>query len=115
MTLSEIDIASEGGRGFGVDVPEDPRPAGKRKSLSRSGLIWRRLTSTPRFWVGAISITIWCCSPRWDRCSARTRSKTRTSSPSTWPSATHWFGTDTLGHDILAQTMVGCRSRWSSA
>jgi peptide/nickel transport system permease protein len=108
MTLSEIDILNEGGTGFGVDVPEDPRPKGKRKSLSRSGLIWRRLSSTPRFWVGAASIGILVLfatvGPLFSPYKIEDQD---VFAFNMGPSLTHWFGTDTLGHDILVQTMVG--------
>lgn len=108
MTLSDIDIQSEGGSGFGVDVPDDPRPAGARKSLSRSGLIWRRLKSTPRFWVGAVSIAILVLfATLGPLFSPYTIEDQDVFAFNMGPSLTHWFGTDTLGHDILVQTMVG--------
>jgi peptide/nickel transport system permease protein len=109
MTLSEIDIKSEGESGFGVAVPADPRPAGARRtSVSRSGLIWRRLRSTPRFWIGAGSLIFLVLfatlGPLFSPFTIEDQDVFYFNSP---PSAAHWFGTDTLGHDILVQTMVG--------
>ena len=109
MTLSDIDILGEKEAGFGVDVPEDPRPVDKpRKSVSRSGLIWRRLRATPRFWIGAISLGILLVfatiGPLLSPYTIESQDVLYFNSA---PSIVHWFGTDTLGHDILAQTMVG--------
>lgn len=109
MTLSEIDIRGEGETGFGVDVPADPRPAGKRrKSVSRGGLIWRRLSATPRFWIGAGSLAFLVLfatvGPLFSPYTIEMQDVLAFNAA---PSLTHWFGTDTLGHDILVQTMVG--------
>jgi peptide/nickel transport system permease protein len=109
MTLSEIDILGEEEKGFGVDVPEDPRPVDKRrKSISRSGLIWRRLSSTPRFWIGATALTALvlfaAVGPLLSPYDITSQDVLYFNSA---PSSVHWFGTDTLGHDILVQTMVG--------
>lgn len=108
MTLSEIDIKSEGQRGFGVDVPEDPHPGTARRSLSRNALIWRRLRSTPRFWIGAGSLVFLILfatvGPLLSPYTIEDQDVMYFNSP---PSIVHWFGTDTLGHDILVQTMVG--------
>ena len=47
MTLSEIDIKSEGQRGFGVDVPGDPNPGTARRS---SRFILASRVSSSRSW-----------------------------------------------------------------
>ena len=109
MTLSDIDILGEGSAGFGVDVPEDPRPAGKRKkSISRSGLIWQRLKATPRFWLGAsILAVLLLFATVGPLLSPYKITDQDVFAFNAGPSAAHWFGADELGHDILVQTMVG--------
>ena len=108
MTLSEIDILSEKENGFGLEVPEDPRPVGKRRSASRAGLIWRRLKATPRFWVGAVAlVTLVLFATVGPLLSPFTIESQDVNYFNSAPSIVHWFGTDTLGHDILEQTMVG--------
>src|SRR4051794_34313601 len=108
MTLSEIDILSEKENGFGVDVPEDPRPVGRRRSASRGGLIWRRLSATPRFWIGAIALTVLVLfATVGPLVSPYSITDQDVFAFNAGPSLSHWFGTDTLGHDILVQTMVG--------
>jgi peptide/nickel transport system permease protein len=109
MTLSGIDALTEKEAGFGVEVPEDPRPASSRKrSISRSGLIWRRLRATPRFWIGAIWIAFLVLfatvGPLLTGYAFDDQDALYFNYP---PTSVHLFGTDTLGHDILTQTMVG--------
>jgi peptide/nickel transport system permease protein len=108
MTLSQVDTLSENESGFGVDVPEDPRPVGRRRSASRGGLIWRRLKATPRFWIGAVALVALVLfatvGPLLSPYSITDQDVLYFNSA---PSIVHWFGTDTLGHDILVQTMVG--------
>jgi peptide/nickel transport system permease protein len=108
MTLSEIDTLSEGDKGFGLEVPEDPRPVGQRRSASRAGLIWRRLTATPRFWVGAVALVVLVLfATVGPLLSPYSITDQDVAAFNAGPSLAHWFGTDTLGHDILVQTMVG--------
>jgi len=109
MTLSGIDALTEKESGFGLEIPEDPRPADRRKrSVSRGGLIWRRLKSTPRFWIGAIWIAFLVVfatiGPLLTGYAFDDQDPLYFNYP---PTSVHWFGTDTLGHDILTQTMVG--------
>ncbi|MEO5920140.1 MAG: ABC transporter permease, partial [Pseudolysinimonas sp.] len=109
MSLSDIDILSEAESGFGTDVPEDPRPVGKRRgSISRSGLIWQRLKATPRFWVGGgVLVLLVLFATVGPFLSPYEITDQDVSAFNAGPSIAHWFGTDTLGHDILVQTMVG--------
>ncbi|CAN5182224.1 ABC transporter permease [soil metagenome] len=108
MTLSEIDILGENEKGFGVDVPEDPRPVGRRRSASRAGLIWQLLKATPRFWVGAVVLVVLVVFAfAGPFLSPYTITDQDVLAFNRGPSLAHWFGTDTLGHDILVQTMVG--------
>jgi peptide/nickel transport system permease protein len=108
MTLSQVDTLSENESGFGLEVPEDPRPVGKRRSASRAGLIWRRLSATPRFWVGAIAlVALVLFATVGPLLSPYTIEDQDVLAFNSGPSLSHWFGTDTLGHDILVQTMVG--------
>lgn len=96
-----------------TDTPISTEPdtvvvARRSKPTSRMMLIWRRLRSTPRFWVGGILLaffvlfallgnTINIYSPTDQDVFALNES----------PSAQHWFGTNTIGQDIYAQTVVG--------
>ncbi|MEO8262238.1 MAG: ABC transporter permease [Pseudolysinimonas sp.] len=108
MSLSDIDKLTEGASGFGVDVPEDPRPVGRRKSISRSGLVWQRLKATPRFWAGAgVLAALFLFATVGPLLSPYSITDQDVMAFNAAPTAAHWFGTDTLGHDILVQTMVG--------
>lgn len=86
-------------------------PPGKApKRASRNKLIWLRLKATPRFWIGAITvgiIIVWAIAGPWfypykfDDQDAFNMGM--------GPSNLHWFGTDSIGQDIYAQTLVGLR------
>jgi peptide/nickel transport system permease protein len=108
MTLSQIDILSENEPGFGVDVPPDPRPSRSRRSISRNGMIWRRLKATPRFWIGGgvlVTLILFATiGPLLSPYSFTDQDPLYFNYP---PTSVHWFGTDTLGHDLLTQSMVG--------
>lgn len=76
--------------------------------LSRSRMVWQRLSRNPRFWIGAsviVAIVLWAIfGPMlypWD---AVKRDPLAMSSP---PSFDHWFGTNAIGQDIYAQTLSG--------
>lgn len=76
--------------------------------LSRSRMVWRRLSRNPRFWIGAsviVAIVLWAIfGPMlypWD---AVKRDPLSMSKP---PSLDHWFGTNAIGQDIYAQTLSG--------
>lgn len=86
-------------------------PPGKApKRASRNKLIWLRLKATPRFWIGAITvgiIIVWAVAGPWFY-----PYKFDDQDPFNMgmgPSNLHWFGTDSIGQDIYAQTLVGLR------
>lgn len=96
-----------------TDIPISTEPdtevvSKRSKPTSRTMLIWRRLRATPRFWVGGILLaffvlfallgnTINIYSPTDQDIFALNEP----------PSAQHWFGTNTIGQDIYAQSVVG--------
>ncbi len=90
-----------------------PGPAGtdvirSAKPLSRGRLIWRRLTQTSRFWVGAIAIAVillWAVlGPLLYPYNATGRDPLNMG---LGPTQLHWFGTNNIGQDLYAQTLVG--------
>jgi len=78
------------------------------KARSRGRLIWHRLTHTPRFWVGAIAIVLialWAIlGPVFYPFSATGRDPLNMG---IGPTQLHWFGTNGIGQDLYAQTLVG--------
>ncbi|MBG6057305.1 peptide/nickel transport system permease protein [Cryobacterium sp. MP_M5] len=94
-------------------VTPAPGPAGpdvirSAKPLSRGRLIWRRLTQTSRFWVGAIAIAVillWAVlGPLLYPYNATGRDPLNMG---LGPTQLHWFGTNNIGQDLYAQTLVG--------
>ena len=92
-----------------VDI--DPTaPLTPPKGSSRARLIWLRLRATPRFWIGVgvvLLMILWAIIGLWftkwsptdqDLINARVG-----------PTASHYFGTDDIGQDIYAETVVGLR------
>jgi peptide/nickel transport system permease protein len=109
MSLADIDILSEREPGFGVDVPEPPPTRSpQRRSVSRGRLIWRRLSSTPRFWIGGVALVLlvaWAIfGPMLSPYDFTDQDVNYLNYP---PTIVHWFGTDILGHDVYTQTMIG--------
>ena len=87
-------------------LPPDKAP----KRASRNKLIWLRLKATPRFWVGAITvgiIIVWAIAGPWFY--AYKFDDQDAFNMGMGPSNLHWFGTDSIGQDIYAQTLVGLR------
>lgn len=85
-------------------------PGKTPRRASRGRLIWLRLRSTPRFWIGAgvvILMILWATGGLW--ISKWGPEDQDLINSSVGPSLTHWFGTDDIGHDIYAQTVVGLR------
>ncbi len=78
------------------------------KGRSRARLIWHRLAHTPRFWVGAIAIVLialWAIlGPVFYPFSATERDPLNMG---LGPTQLHWFGTNGIGQDLYAQTLVG--------
>ena len=95
----EVDVAAQ-------LVPPDQAP----RNASRARLIWIRLASTPRFWIGAVVVVamiLWAVVGLWI-CQWSPTDQDLINS-STGPTATHWFGTDDIGQDIYAETVSGLR------
>ena len=90
------------------DPVSDPNPRTHRKSLSRRGLVWRRLRGKTRFWIGGgalVVIVLWAfLGPLFTHWSVEFEDANYFNYP---PTIIHWFGTDQLGHDLYAQTMSG--------
>ena len=78
------------------------------RSISRAGLIWRRLRAKPRFWVGAsalVLMALWAfVGPLFTGWNLSYEDVNYFNYP---PTVIHWFGTDVLGHDLYSQVMSG--------
>jgi peptide/nickel transport system permease protein len=95
----EVDLTAEL-----VEPGKGPRRA------SRSMLIWYRLRSSPRFWLGAavvVGMIVWAITGLWF--THWSPSDQDLINASTGPTSTHWFGTDDIGEDIYAETVSGLR------
>ncbi|MCW2846142.1 MAG: peptide transporter permease [Marmoricola sp.] len=85
-------------------------PGKAPRNSSRARLIWLRLRSTPRFWVGAVIVVgmiVWAIAGLWIAKWSPLDQDLINSS--TGPSTSHWFGTDDIGQDIYAETVSGLR------
>lgn len=80
----------------------------ERKPLSRGALVRARLTKKPRFWIGAgmlVFIVLWAfLGPLLYPYGPTERDFLNASVE---PTQLHWFGTNGIGQDIYAQTLVG--------
>jgi peptide/nickel transport system permease protein len=107
MSQSESVELLEETRSAGAPV-NDPNTRTHRRSLSRGGLVWRRLRGMTRFWVGGIALVIivlWAfVGPLTTHWSVDFEDANYFNYP---PTIIHWFGTDQLGHDLYAETMSG--------
>ncbi len=95
----EVDVTAEL-----VDQQKSPRKS------SRARLIWLRLRSTRRFWLGAVVVVgmiVWAIAGLWITQWSPTDQDLINAS--TGPSSLHWFGTDDIGQDIYAETVSGLR------
>lgn len=97
-----------------VEEPIEPATlselGGDTKPTSRTKLILRRLRGTPRFWVGAIMlglIVLFALVGNLFNVYSITDQDPMALNQA--PSAQHWFGTDTIGQDLYAQTISGLR------
>lgn len=96
------------------DQPIDPVTDGeqveRRKPTSRGKLVLLRLRSMPRFWVGfglIAAIALFAVVGNlFNIYSITDQDPMALNQP---PSAQHWFGTDTIGQDLYAQTVSGLR------
>ncbi|MGO4784346.1 ABC transporter permease [Cryobacterium sp. W22_MBD10_FK3] len=88
--------------------PEETPVTLARKPLSRGRLIWNRLVHTPRFWIGAVAmaiIVLWAVlGPMLYPVDAFSRDPLNMGMG---PTQLHWFGTNNIGQDIYAQTLIG--------
>ncbi|GAA1649643.1 ABC transporter permease [Microbacterium flavum] len=79
-----------------------------RRPLSRAGLVWHRLRRMPRFWIGAsvvVLVILWAfVGPLVYPWSISDRDVLNMGMG---PTMIHWFGTNSIGQDIYAQTLAG--------
>ena len=79
-----------------------------RKPLSRNALVWLRLRRMPRFWIGfavVLAIIFWAfVGPLFYPYSITDRDALNMGMG---PTLLHWFGTNSIGQDIYAQTLSG--------
>lgn len=93
-----------------LDSPQDSSNivALTSKPLSRARLIWQRLRKMPRFWVGLTIvgfIIVWAfVGPLLYSWGITDRDPLNMG---VGPTLRHWFGTDSIGQDIYAQTLSG--------
>lgn len=87
-----------------------------RRPLSRAGLVWHRLRRMPRFWIGAsvvVLVILWAfVGPLVYPWSISDRDVLNMGMG---PTMIHWFGTNSIGQDIYAQTLAGLQKSSSSA
>ncbi len=95
----------------GVDVTAELiEPEKAPRKSSRAALIWMRLRSTTRFWIGAVVVVgmiVWAITGLWFTPWSPTDQDLINASVG--PTSTHWFGTDDIGQDIYAETVSGLR------
>lgn len=86
----------------------DPAVPNLHKPLSRPRLVWLRLTRMPRFWVGLAlfsAIVLWAIfGPMLYPYGPTDRDPYNMNMG---PTMLHWFGTNSIGQDIYAQTLSG--------
>ena len=79
-----------------------------RKPLTRNGLVWLRLKKMPRFWIGlvvVVLIVVWAfLGPLLYPYGIADRDPLNMG---LGPTLLHWFGTNSIGQDIYAQTLAG--------
>lgn len=93
-----------------LDPVVDDELETRRKPTSRAKLVMLRLRSMPRFWVGfglIAAIALFAVfGNMFNIYSTIDQDAMALNQP---PSAQHWFGTDTIGQDMYAQTIAGLR------
>jgi peptide/nickel transport system permease protein len=91
-----------------IPEPETGPGARSSKPLSRGRLVVKRLAHTPRFWFGAVTIVLiflWAIlGPVLYPFDATSRDPLNMGFG---PTQLHWFGTNGIGQDLYAQTLVG--------
>ncbi|MCC4906850.1 ABC transporter permease [Microbacterium sp. cx-59] len=82
--------------------------SGTRRPLSRNALVWLRLKRMPRFWIGitvVVGIILWAfIGPLLYPYGITDRDALNMGMG---PTTLHWFGTNSIGQDIYAQTLSG--------
>lgn len=85
-------------------------PENTPRNSSRGRLIWIRLRSTARFWIGAVvvgAMILWAIGGLWiTKWSPQDQDLLQAN---IGPTVHHWFGTDEIGHDLYAETVSGLR------
>jgi len=72
--------------------------------------VWRLLLRRPTFLIGAFIIVFWVvCAIFGHAIAPDDPLKQQLLSNNIAPSGAHWFGTDTLGRDVLSRVLVGAR------
>ena len=72
---------------------------------------WRLLTRRPSFLIGAMILLFWIvCAVFGNAIAPHDPLAQQLLSINQPPSAAHWFGTDSLGRDVLSRVIVGART-----
>ncbi|MBZ4485890.1 ABC transporter permease [Microbacterium sp. cx-55] len=93
-----------------LESPLEPENtvSGARRPLSRNALVWLRLKRMPRFWIGitvVVAIILWAfIGPLLYPYGITDRDALNMGMG---PTTLHWFGTNSIGQDIYAQTLSG--------
>jgi peptide/nickel transport system permease protein len=103
----------------GIPSPADPLgPLGPEAvavavavPAQRGQTRWRLLLRRPTFLIGASIVVFWIvCAIFGHQIAPDNPLAQNLLSANTAPSASHWFGTDPLGRDVLSRVLVGARS-----
>ena len=98
--LEELGAEVDGGQGP-IDVRAEKRQARKERL--------RLLIRRPGFVVGTLILLFWIVCAVFGNRITPYDPINGFSTPSSMPSSEHWFGTDTLGRDVLSRVMAGAR------
>lgn len=94
-----------------AEQPEDsPAVSRRKRSLSRSQLVWRRLKRKPNFWIGGSILTLIVAFALLGNIpniyELNERDPYGFNAP---PGAQHWFGADAIGIDLYASLTAALR------
>lgn len=102
MTMQEEAIEAT------LDPENEVAAPAARRPLSRNRLVWLRLKTMPRFWVGAgmfvLLVLLAFVGPMLSPYSITERDPLNMNMG---PTLLHWFGTNAIGQDIYVQTLAG--------
>lgn len=91
-----------------LEVPTAEPEQGSSESIPRWRLIVKRTFSTKRAWIGSATLLVMILAayvgPLLYPWTSTDQDYLSFNQP---PSLNHWFGTDTIGHDIFAQSLAG--------